>query len=208
MFEETLHTKTKSILKNIGSFASEKNLYLAGGTALALQLGHRLSVDLDFFSQGDLDTKKLKKDLSESGFKYKINNETTGTLELVMDDVKISFMEYRYPLLKDFEIFEKNKLASVLDIAAMKVTAISSRGSKKDFVDIWMILQKYEPVEIFDAVRKKYQNANYSTAHLLKSLTYFKDAESDPDPRLVVETNWEEIKKDITEKIVPFNKTS
>lgn len=208
MFEETLHTKTKSILKNIGSFASEKNLYLAGGTALALQLGHRLSVDLDFFSQEDLDTKKLKKDLSESGFKYKINNETTGTLELVMDDVKISFMEYRYPLLKDFEIFEKNKLASVLDIAAMKVTAISSRGSKKDFVDIWMILQKYEPVEIFDAVRKKYQNANYSTAHLLKSLTYFKDAESDPDPRLVVETNWEEIKKDITEKIVPFNKTS
>lgn len=208
MFEKTLHTKTKSILKNIGSFASEKNLYLAGGTALALQLGHRLSVDLDFFSQGDLDTKKLKKDLSESGFKYKINNETTGTLELVMDDVKISFMEYRYPLLKDFEIFEKNKLASVLDIAAMKVTAISSRGSKKDFVDIWMILQKYEPVEIFDAVRKKYQNANYSTAHLLKSLTYFKDAESDPDPRLVVETNWEEIKKDITEKIVPFNKTS
>lgn len=208
MFEKTLHTKTKSILKNIGSFASEKNLYLAGGTALALQLGHRLSVDLDFFSQEDLDTKKLKKDLSESGFKYKINNETTGTLELVMDDVKISFMEYRYPLLKDFEIFEKNKLASVLDIAAMKVTAISSRGSKKDFVDIWMILQKYEPVEIFDAVRKKYQNANYSTAHLLKSLTYFKDAESDPDPRLVVETNWEEIKKDITEKIVPFNKTS
>jgi len=206
MFEKTLHTKTKSLLKKMGDFTNKHNFYLAGGTALALQLGHRISVDLDFFSQKSIDTEKLKKNLSDFGFKYQINSESQGTLELVIDDVKVSFMEYRYPILNSFELFEKSKLASIMDIACMKITAISSRGSKKDFFDIWIILQKYNPLEIFDAVRKKYQGINYSTAHILKSLTYFKDAQNDPEPILLVKTNWEEVQKDITKKISPFIK--
>ncbi len=208
MFEETLHTKTKSLLKKIGDFTSKKNYYLAGGTALALQLGHRISVDLDFFSQEPIDTGKLKQELNDFGFKYKVNSESKGTLELLIDEVKVSFMEYQYPMLNEFEIFGKYKLASVMDIACMKVTAISSRGSKKDFFDLWIILQKYTPLEIFDAVRKKYQGVDYSTAHLLKSLTYFKDAENDPDPILLVKTNWKEVQKDITKKVNPIIKAN
>lgn len=201
MFEKTLHPKTKSLLEKINDFVNKKNFYLAGGTALALQLGHRISVDLDFFSQEEIDTKLLIRDLKNAGFELHVQNENLGTLDLLIDDVKVSFLEYKYPLLEDFVKFEKLNVASVLDIACMKVTAISSRGSRKDFYDIWMILEKYSLTEIFKAIEKKYEGVDYSTMHLLKSLTYFDDAKDDPEPVLLVDADWNKVKEDILRKV-------
>jgi len=201
MFEKTLHPKTKSLLEKISDFANKKNFYLAGGTALALQLGHRVSVDLDFFSEKEIDTKLLIRDLKNFSFEFHVQNENLGTLDLVINDVKVSFLEYKYPLLEDFVEFENVRMASILDIACMKVTAISSRGSKKDFYDIWMILEKYSLADIFKAIEKKYEGVNYSTMHLLKSLTYFQDAQDDPDPVLLVDTDWNKVKEDIVKKV-------
>ncbi len=201
MFTQTLHTETKSLLKKIAGFANKKNYYLAGGTALALQLGHRMSMDLDFFSQKEIDTKKLMQDLRENGFKFQIQNESAGTLDLTIQGVKVSFLEYKYPLIGEFINFEGLKMSSTLDIACMKITAISSRGNKKDFFDIWAILKEHSLSEIFDALRKKYEGADYNTTHLLKSLTYFEDAENDPEPILLTDVNWEQVKKDISQKV-------
>ncbi len=201
MFEQTLHTKTKSVLSNIADFTVKNNFYLAGGTALALHLGHRISVDLDFFSQEKIDIFKLKQDLIELGFKYKVQNEGEGTLDLIINDVKVSFLEYRYSVLNSFEVYSGVNIASVMDIACMKITAISSRGSKKDFFDIWIILKQFSLREIFDAIERKFVGVDYSPMHFLKTLTYFNDAESDPDPILFVEITWEEVKDDIMKRV-------
>ena len=206
MFTEALHTKTKSLLEEIGRLKIQDDFYLAGGTALALQLGHRVSVDLDFFSKDKIHTKSLKENLINSGFKYHITNETTGTLDLIIENVKVSFLEYKYPLLNDLIPYNGINICSNLDIACMKITAISSRGSKKDFYDIWILLQEYSLTDIFDALRKKYTGVEYSTAHLLKSLTYFKDAESEPEPVMISNTSWEQVKKDITKKVTQESK--
>ncbi len=206
MFTKTLHTETKSLLEKIGKLKIHDNFYLAGGTALSLQLGHRTSVDLDFFSKSEIDIESLKEVLSNNNLKYHITNESLGTLDLVIDNVKISFLEYKYPLINDLISYNNIYLCSTLDIACMKITAISSRGSKKDFYDIWAILKEYSITDIFDALRKKYTDVEYSTAHLLKSLTYFKDAESEPEPVMIVDTNWEEVKRDITKKVIRESK--
>lgn len=201
MFTQTLHSKAKSVLKKLNQIKDIEELYLAGGTALALQLGHRVSVDLDFFSQDILNTQALKATLSQAGLKYTISNESPGTLDLIMENVKTSFLEYRYPVLHEFSNYENIKIASVLDIACMKITAISSRGSKKDFYDLWIILQHCSLIEIIEALKQKYEGVNYSMSHIFKSLLYFDDAELDPEPVLLVDTNWEKVKRDITKKV-------
>ncbi len=135
MQEEILDKKTKHIFDEIKKNKIVNNFYLAGGTALALQLGYRKSIDLDWFSQKQFSTKKLKQKLSIIG-KLKINEETKDTLNCELDGVKLSFFEYPYKVLFPFVKYKNIKLADTRDIACMKIDAISSRASKKDFIDI------------------------------------------------------------------------
>lgn len=200
MYQEVINAKTKRVLETIDKIKEIGNFYLAGGTALALQLGHRKSIDLDWFSQKEFDVGILKKDLSSFG-DLKIDSEDKQTLNCRLDDVKISFFVYSYKILFPLVDFNKIKLADEHDIACMKIDTISSRGAKKDFIDLYFLLEKYRLEELLNLFDKKYAGIKYNRFHLLKSLTYFDDAESEPMPEMLKNISWEEIKDEIKKKV-------
>jgi len=199
MFEKAIDSKTRQVLRKIRETQVLENFYLAGGTALSLILGHRKSIDLDFFSSSfpkfEILVAKLKT------LNPKVINQDKGTLDLYIDDVKVSFLEYKYPLVGDFLEFDQVKVASLEDIACMKLSAISSRGSKKDFIDLYFILQKFSLGELLDLFEKKFKGVNYQMSHILKSLVYFEEAEKQPDPEFLVDVDWNEVRSFLEGKV-------
>ncbi len=206
MYTQTLYPETKQVLDELRteSFLKENDFYLAGGTALALQLGHRKSSDLDWFTPNFPKMQLLLQHLHK--YKIAITQTAPGTLDCLIHGVKVSFMEYTYPMIKHLIDFEGIKLAHTLDIACMKITAISSRGSKKDFIDLYKVLETISLQELFTLFEKKYKGVQYNKMHILKSLTYFEDAESDPDPDYIDSIEWENVKKVLTQKAQEFTK--
>jgi len=189
MHPETINEKTKSVLAKIAKLDFINGFYLAGGTALAIQLGHRESVDLDFFSNKKFYVQGLKSQLSQVG-NLEVDYEDEDTLNGMLDEVKISFFYYGYGRIFDLIEYEGIFLASERDIAAMKIDTISSRGNKKDFVDVYFLLKKYSLDQLVGFFEKKYKNIRYNKLHILKSLVYFEDADSDPDPLMLVDFDW------------------
>jgi len=195
MFKETINGEAKRVLEKIAA-SRIADFYLAGGTALAIQLGHRLSVDLDWFSYDDFSNVDLKKKLSKLGG-FELIGEEEGTIHGIIDGVRISFFRYDYKLLFPLLDFENIKIADERDIAAMKIDAVSSRGSRKDFVDIYFLLEKYSLSELIGFFEKKYAGIKYNKLHILKSLTFFEDAEGEPMPAMIKLMKWNEVKKKI-----------
>jgi len=190
---ETINKETRLILKRIAKLPILANFYLAGGTALAMHLGHRESIDLDFFSAEKFSAAKLKEILAGAG-ELKIDYEDGDTLSGTLDGVKLSFFHYAYPQLFPLADFQGVKIADERDVAAMKIDVISARGSKKDFIDLYFLLQKYSLAELVDFFEKKYSQVKYNKLHILKSLVFFENAEDDPMPMMVIGADWNEIK--------------
>ena len=203
MFSQTIEPKTKRILDNIVSSGISSQFYLAGGTALAIHLGHRMSIDLDFFSRSDFSIEKIKKELSLLG-DVVVNDQEDGTLNATLDGVKISFLRYDYVQLYPYIVFENVNLADERDIAAMKIDAASSRGSKKDFIDLYFLLEKYSLVELISFFEKKFSDIKYNKLHILKSLVYFSDAEAEPMPMMLKEVSWQKVKEKISQEVLKF----
>ena len=203
MFSQTIEPKTKRILDKIVSSGISAQFYLAGGTALAIHLGHRMSIDLDFFSRSDFSIEKIKKELSLLG-DVVVNDQEDGTLNASLDGVKISFLRYDYAQLYPYVVFENVNLADERDIAAMKIDAASSRGSKKDFIDLYFLLEKYSLVELIGFFEKKFSDIKYNKLHILKSLVYFSDAEAEPMPMMLKEVSWQKVKEKISQEVLRF----
>jgi len=200
MHEEVLDKKTKSLLNEIGKTKVSRRFYLAGGTALALQIGHRKSIDLDWFSKQDFSNKDLKNQIRIIG-KMKIDEEEKDTLNCSLDGIRLSFFKYPYRTLFPFVKYSKYiQLADLRDIACMKIDAVSSRGDKKDFIDIYFLLKKISLREVLNLFDKKYKEIKYNKLHILKSLTYFKDAERQPMPVMLKKISWKSVKKEIIKK--------
>ena len=197
MHPEILESGTRSVLDKIRTGGILSEFYMVGGTALALAYGHRKSIDLDFFSKTDFALSSLKEKISMLGT-YTLENEESGTLDGILDEVKVTFLRYSYPLLFPLGSFEGVSLADPRDIACMKIDAISSRGSKKDFIDLYVLLEHYSLPEILGFFEKKYASINYNKLHLLKSLSYFDDAEDEPSPVMLRDITWENVKKKIS----------
>ena len=200
MHPETIDKRTKSVLEKIAELDFIQDFYLAGGTALAIQLGHRESIDLDFFSHKKFSVKNLKNELSLVG-NLRVDSEDEDTLNGMLDDVKISFFHYNYNQSFDLIKYDGIFLADERDIAAMKVDTISARGSKKDFVDMYFLMQKYSLSQLIDFFEKKYSNIEYNKLHILKSLVYFGDADNDPDPLMLVNFNWDKTKSFLEQEV-------
>ncbi|RMF96848.1 MAG: hypothetical protein D6734_03155 [Candidatus Schekmanbacteria bacterium] len=196
MYTKAINEKTKSLLAKIRSLRFVSDFYLAGGTSLAIQIGHRQSIDLDFFSKGSFSVPDIRKELSNLG-EYIVVYEDNRTLDIVLDEVKVSFFHYDYDLLYPLIDFENIKLADIRDIAAMKISAISSRGCKKDFIDLFFLLEKYSLEELLSFFEKKYSKTKYNKMHILKSLVFFDDAEEEPMPVMLKSVDWKNIKKKI-----------
>lgn len=192
MHEETLSEKTRIVLEKITPVIAP--FYLAGGTALALFFGHRISVDLDFFNEDAFSVPLLVEKLNNLG-NLRIEDQSETTFNGFLDEVKISFFYYPYPLLFPTKEYNSVFLADERDIGAMKIQAISGRGSKKDFVDLFILLKKYSLPELFNFFHKKYEKFNYNQLHILKSLSYFYDADTNPEPIYIYPISWIEVKK-------------
>jgi len=193
MQQTGISPQTLKTLKLIADLDFVKGYYLAGGTACALHLGHRLSYDLDFFSTDSSLPEEIRNFLLKRGHLEIYQNEV-DTFNGSLNGTKLSFFKYPYPLLQPLTNFEGIKVASLPDLACMKLEAIASRGVKRDFIDLYFILKWVELKQAAVWFEKKYSQQNISFSHVLKSLVYFDDAESDPLPKMLKVVKWEEIK--------------
>jgi len=194
MFAKGASSKTKHSLALLGQIKPLRQFYLAGGTAVALRLGHRLSFDLDFFSQKDFSQKGLVKLIEKKG-KFKLDQIEKNTLLGFFEDTKVSFFKYDYPLIGKSDYFKGIEIVSQQDLMAMKIDAISSRGIKRDFIDLYFLAQKKSLAKAVSCYREKYKKAKINLFHSLKSLTYFIDAEETQMPRMLKPCNWEKVKR-------------
>lgn len=186
------------LLKSITDVVSIPNYYMIGGTALSLQLGLRESFDFDFCVQEQFNNEILLQELEKLGT-MEVKQNQKGTCDVILNGVQISFFYYPNKVIKDFIIpkeMPKLKLASILDIAIMKLVAIGGRGAKKDFFDLYNILTKSDIMILELAsglLQKCSESINY--ANVTMGLSYFEDAEQEILPKIFVEYDWEKIKR-------------
>ena len=200
MFAEALSQPTKSNLALLKESGLISPFYLAGGSATALYLGHRLSFDLDFFSSRPFAVDDLVSGLSGIG-KLKITERSAHTLLASFNGERVSFFLYQYPLLFPLQSFGGIPLADLRDLACMKLDTISSRGLRRDFIDLYFISREGISLDtVFELFQKKYAQVNFNLFHLIKGLAYFEDAEKDEMPKMLKPVSWEAVKKFFTEE--------
>ncbi|RZB36224.1 MAG: hypothetical protein SRB2_02383 [Desulfobacteraceae bacterium Eth-SRB2] len=180
MIEDVLPQKALNLIDKLA--IQLDTFYLAGGTALALQLGHRVSEDLDFFINEAFDSEGLKNRILPD----KVSSIRSGTLHCVKDGVRLSFLFYDVPLWFPPHIWRGIKVAAWQDVAAEKLKTMSQRGAKKDFYDVYaVIMLKSDIRELCTLFSKRFGHTDINLYHVLKSLVYFEDAEEDPYPTLL-----------------------
>ena len=195
----TIESHTLELLKHLMSEPYLKDCRLVGGTALALQYGHRSSVDLDVFGVVPDNDAALHDILEDFG---QVQGQMTSKYikSFIIDGIKVDFVNYaRYPWLDEPVVEDCLRLASPKDIAAMKTYAIQNRGSRKDFIDMYFLLQHFSLEEILGFYAKKYPN--YSMFRTRMALTYFEDAEDKECPPMFIKVEWDEIKSFISQKV-------
>ncbi len=199
-----LHSKTVNpelleLLKIIMADDLFIDFNLVGGTALSLQIGHRNSIDIDLFGICSIDEEKFLNKIEKLG-KYEIFKRSKNIIISSINGVKTDFVNYKYPLLEKIKIIDGIRFVSKKDIAAMKLNAIMGRGSKKDFIDLYFLLQEFTFIEMISFYEEKYKDG--SVFMLLKSLTYFSDADKQIDPPMFLVFNWETCKEKIIDEVL------
>ncbi|MCX7967929.1 MAG: nucleotidyl transferase AbiEii/AbiGii toxin family protein, partial [Armatimonadetes bacterium] len=194
MFVQALPQPARSLLEKLGRQKWMRNFYLAGGSGAALHLGHRVSEDLDFFAQRDLSTSKLIQRLKRPN-KFELQTEAWEIVTGILCDVRVSFFTYSYPLVEPPKKLFGVNVASLADIGLMKLIAISQRGSRRDFVDLFFICQVMPLERLMALLPKKYVGVKYSLNHILRSLVYFADAETEPMPKMIRSIRWSKVKR-------------
>jgi hypothetical protein len=185
------------------TFKEFSEMRLVGGTALALQIGHRRSVDLDFF--GKIDFENIYTANTFKSFSKVITLKSSKNINIFsIDDVKVDFVNYTYPWLKSEILIEGLRLAGIPDIAAMKLAAVTGRGSRKDFIDIYFLLKRFSLKQMIGFYNNKFYDG--SEYMVLKSLSYFDDAEGDYSIDLIHKVSWTKVKKSILNAVNVYNK--
>lgn len=202
MRRDALYPQTLKLLDSIVELDELSPYTLVGGTALALHLGHRKSIDLDFFTLNTIDYSVLLQVL-EARFKVEVTAQHLSGLNLIIDDVKCDLLRHNYTWLEPTTKLGNTRLASLEDIAAMKLNAICGRGSKKDFIDIYILLRQFSLNDVIRFYRRKYPNRSLLMAY--KSLVYFEDAEREPSPEMIEPVEWFEVKETILEQVQKLN---
>ncbi|MDP8236890.1 MAG: nucleotidyl transferase AbiEii/AbiGii toxin family protein [Candidatus Erginobacter occultus] len=194
MFEQVLPGAAKKILARLGESGLLDRAVLGGGTALALRLGHRISCDLDFFTREEFDEILLLPRLAGVA-PFELERTAWRTILGGFGDIRFSLFYYDYPLLSPPDRFQGIDILNIPDIAAMKIAAIASRGVKRDFVDLYFICRGHLTLdEVLNLYEQKYGNLAATGFHILKSLTYFDDAEDEEIPRMLKDASWKRIK--------------
>ncbi|MDR0892483.1 MAG: nucleotidyl transferase AbiEii/AbiGii toxin family protein [Mediterranea sp.] len=201
LYHSTIDPNTLGLLKRLQQLPVLQDTRLVGGTALALQMGHRTSVDLNLFGQITCGTEQIRDSISSIATLIPLT-ESTNIHIYMIDDVKVDIVNYKYPWIDSMLTNEGIRMASAKDIAAMKVTAIVGRGRKKDFADIACLLRHFSLNEILDFYKSKYHDGSIFLA--LKSLAYFDDAEKSPMLEMLNGQSWEDIKSVVQEALCNY----
>lgn len=199
MYWNVIDSNRYNVLEKLIKTITLKDYYLAGGTALALQTGIRESFDLDFFIQNEFDENLLIQELESLG-ELEISVCRKGTVHAILNNVQLTFLYFPNklvePKVKVKEI-DGLYLASIEDIAIMKLVAISQRGTKKDFFDLYYICNQFN-IKIQDVLKmlnKKYDQNKINYSHIIQSLSYFEDAEDENLPKVFIDYDWNTIKQ-------------
>jgi hypothetical protein len=194
---EILKPRQREVLRSLGPAASNHGFYLGGGTAIALHLGHRRSVDFDWFRQPFIeDPLGLARELQEKGIPFVTGWTRESTLYGTVRGVRVSFFRYRYRSLYPLVLWPEPgcQLAALEDLACMKLSAISQRGSRKDFVDLFALGRHgFSLQQMLGWYREKFEVDDI--AHLLYALVYFDDADAEPRPSMIWKVSWREVKE-------------
>jgi hypothetical protein len=192
--KETVSETTLELLKTLMMDPLLEDFFLVGGTALALQLGHRISIDIDLFSQKSFDAEQLLMEI-ETKYPFQLNFQSRNTLKGSIDGVQVDLITHNYPLVRELMLEEGVRMASAEDIAAMKLNSISGNGTRlKDFIDVAYLSSSMTLSAMVDAFCEKYGNRN--PAMLIKALDYHKDIDFlDPIQMMGSKYNWKSIEK-------------
>lgn len=201
---DTIEPPTLELLKKLQEAKGFDELRLVGGTSLALQLGHRKSIDLDLFGTVLHDDYGISETLNKVG-KATLIKKTSNIFIYQIDGIKVDIVNYPYPWLEELLTEGGLRLADIRDIGAMKLSAITGRGSKKDFIDLYFLLQIFTLDEVISFYKKKYYDG--SEFLVLKSLTYFDDADNDVAPIMLETIDWDDVKCFINTKTEEYLKS-
>lgn len=198
---QTVSPELLELLKQLMTIPEISELRLVGGTSLALQMGHRISIDIDLFGKTELNELEITGVLKKYGTPT-VLSKSKSILIYSINGIKIDFVNYSYPWIDKEIVVENIRLAAKKDVAAMKLNAIAGRGSKKDFIDLHFLLMEFTLEQMMKYYMEKYQEG--STFLVLKSLTYFDDADKEITPKMLLPCKWDEVKINIVKAAKDF----
>ncbi len=190
------------LLKKICGLSPLQNFALGGGTNLALRMGHRLSVDLDFFTNTTYQNSVIFQAVTKEFPSAQMLFEQNQTMMFSINNVKVDFVLYPFNWLLPFETTDDARLISVQDIIPMKLQALSNRFSKKDFWDIAFLLNNFSLQDMLEIFKSKFSQID--TGYIVHSLTNFEDAEREQDPVQLIPATWGEIKNKLETTVIDF----
>ena len=206
MYTEAISDHLWGLLKRLSAFPEMKFAYLGGGTALSMQLGHRKSEDLDFFLIDEFDELAFMGSIQRSGLDTLVINQTSNHTQLMIQSSKVDLIQSRMPLKFTLKVIHPEtanlKMADAKDIGRMKIMAIGSRGSKKDFVDLYCLTREIIPLESLIAMAmEEDRGIRYSKLLFLKGLVDFEEADLEGGVSMIWDKSWDEIKGSLKEEV-------
>ena len=199
LYSHTVEPGTLELLKKLSSEPALAHNFLVGGTSLALQIGHRQSVDLDLFTHFPFDAVQLLEYLQQ---RYQVQPLTVNNTIFitVIEGIKVDVVHFRYPFAFPLIEVDGLRLADMRDIAPMKLDAVTKRGTKKDFFDMYYLFERFEPTQILEWYDQMFHHS--TSFHVIRSLTYFEDAELAEMPLIFDDkVTWESVKKRMIEVV-------
>lgn len=200
LYTATVAPNTLGLLEDLMQKPYLQGFNLVGGTSLSLQIGHRISLDLDMFSTEPFESSELKSQLADDFPTLQVVMERTNALICIINEVKVDFIRFKYGFIYPVVLENKIRLTNIKDIASMKLDAISGRGKKKDFFDLYFLLKQFSLPELLALYQAKYHHT--TIFHVIKSINFFEEAEEENDP-VVLDKNvsWAKVKKLINKEI-------
>lgn len=207
MFENVLLLQTKKLLETMKTGSLPEDTYLAGGTAIALHLGHRRSQDLDFFTPTEFVEVQWEEKLKRE-FGFKLLQRDWQTITGVIGKTKFSLFGYKHKLIGPLDKVYATQMASLPDLAAMKLETVIGRGTKRDLIDIYFLAQKFSLSRLFDFYQEKYGNLSERELMIKKALVFFEEAEGDEMPDMLEKVSWQEIKEWLVSQVANLRASS
>jgi predicted nucleotidyltransferase component of viral defense system len=207
LFWNTITNPMREVLEGFMQSHLASSFYLAGGTALSLQIGHRLSVDLDFFSPSE-DIPSIRNVIEKAlaPFQFNLSDSSWGNLVYLVNDVRVGFYGYGYPLVSPLVTVGNVRLANIEDIALMKFDALLARASRKDFYDLYFICQQITLRKLLDLSTQKYPSVRDFEVQVTKRLVYFDNAEEETNPVMLKVVDWHTVKNFFIEQAKTIEK--